>query len=54
VLVDLLRAIEQGPPRMLIDDVSVRAPPVELRTAGSPVSAGFTVRAFRAATAAQP
>jgi hypothetical protein len=54
VLVDLLRAIEQGPPRMLIDDVSLRAPPVELRTASSPVSAAFTVLAFRPATSAQP
>ncbi len=54
VLVDLLRGIEQGPPHMLIDDVSLRAPPVELRTASSPVSAAFTVLAFRPAASAQP
>jgi hypothetical protein len=49
VLIDLLRAIEQGSPRMLIDDLQLRAPPVELRPANAPISAAFTVVAFRAA-----
>ncbi len=47
VLVDLLRAIEEGSPRMLVDDVQLRSPPVELRTATSPISAAFTIVAFR-------
>ncbi|HEX3404890.1 MAG TPA: type II secretion system protein GspM [Acetobacteraceae bacterium] len=49
VLIDLLRQIEQGMPRMLIDDVQLRAPPVELRAAASPISAAFTIVAFRTA-----
>lgn len=49
VLVELLRAIEQGAPRMLIDDLQLRAPPVELRPASAPISASFTIVAFRAA-----
>ncbi len=53
VLVGLLQAIEQGPPRMLIDDVQMRAPPVELRNAGMPVSTSFTVMAFRPVTEKQ-
>lgn len=53
VLVGLLQAIEQGPPRMLIDDVQLRAPPVELRNASMPVTASFTVMAFRSVAAGQ-
>ena len=49
VLIALLRGIEQGTPHMLVDDLQLRAPPVELRTASTPVSAAFTVVAFRAA-----
>ena len=48
VLIGLLRAIEQGSPRMLIDDVQLRAPPVETRAEASPISAAFTIVAFRA------
>jgi general secretion pathway protein M len=51
VLIELLRSIELGPPRMLIDDLQLRAPPVELRVANTPISAAFTVVAFRAAAA---
>jgi general secretion pathway protein M len=50
VLVTLLRAIEQGPPRMLVDNLQLRAPPEEQRTADSPITAAFTIVAFRAAT----
>jgi len=51
VLIELLRSTEQGPPRMLIDDLQLRAPPVELRVANASISAAFTVVAFRAAAA---
>ena len=51
VLIGLLRAIEQGSPRMLVDDVQLRAPPIEMRTSSQPISAGFTVLAFRSAGA---
>lgn len=50
VLIELLREIQKGSPRMLTDDLQLRAPPVEMRGANSPISAGFTVVAFRAAT----
>jgi hypothetical protein len=50
VLVELLRAVEQGTPRMLIDDLQLRAPPVEVRAAATPISAAFTILAYRAAT----
>ncbi|HSZ93414.1 MAG TPA: type II secretion system protein GspM [Acetobacteraceae bacterium] len=50
VLVELLRAVEQGSPRMLVDDLQLRAPPVALRAANTPISASFTIVAFRAAT----
>ena len=43
VLIALLRENRAG------DDLQLRAPPVELRTASTPVSAAFTVMAFRAA-----
>ncbi len=49
VLVALLHAVEEGTPRMLVDDLQLRAPPVELRAPTSPVTAAFTVVAFRAA-----
>lgn len=49
VLVALLRAIEQGSPRMLVDDLQLRAPPDAQRTADSPITAAFTIVAFRAA-----
>jgi general secretion pathway protein M len=52
VLVELLHAIEQGSPRMLIDDLQLRAPPVELRGANPPITAAFTVVAFRNMTGA--
>ena len=48
VLVALLRAVEQATPRMLVDDLQLRAPPVELRATTSPVTAAFTIVAFRA------
>ena len=51
VLIELLRSIEQDSPRMLTDDLQFRAPPVELRVASSPISAAFTVVAFRAGAA---
>jgi general secretion pathway protein M len=51
VLIALMRAIEQGTPQMLIDNLQLRAPPAGLRTATSPISAAFTVVAFRAAPA---
>jgi hypothetical protein len=49
VLIELLRAIELGAPRMLVDDLQLRAPPMELRPANAPISAAFTIVAFRAA-----
>jgi hypothetical protein len=55
VLIALLQAIEQGSPRMLVDDLQMRAPPIELRVSNQPISAAFTVFAFRsAATGASP
>jgi general secretion pathway protein M len=47
VLIELLRAIEQGSPRMLVDDLQLRAPPIELRSNSQPISAAFTTFAFR-------
>ncbi|HEX4172412.1 MAG TPA: type II secretion system protein GspM [Acetobacteraceae bacterium] len=49
VLIELLRAIEQGSPRMLVDDLQLRAPPIEMRASNQPISAAFTVFAFRSA-----
>jgi general secretion pathway protein M len=48
VLVELLRAVEQATPRMLVDDLQLRAPPVEMRAATTPISAAFTILAYRA------
>ena len=47
VLIELLRAIEQASPRMLVDDLQLRAPPIDMRTSNQPISAAFTVLAFR-------
>lgn len=53
ILIELLRAIEQGSPRMLVDDLQLRAPPIEMRASSPPIRAAFTVFAFRfAATGA--
>jgi general secretion pathway protein M len=48
VLVDLLRSAGQQQPRMLVDDVQFRASPMQVREAAAPVSASFTLLAFRA------
>ncbi len=50
VLVELLRSAGQQQPRMLVDDVQLRAPPMQVREAAAPVSANFTLLAFRAVT----
>src|SRR3954468_7784469 len=47
-LVRLLQAIGTATPRMLVDDVQLRAPPLLLRAGPRPVDASFTVLAFRA------
>jgi hypothetical protein len=49
ILIELLRSIEQGSPRMLVDDLQLRAPPIEMRTSNQPISAAYTVLAFRSA-----
>jgi general secretion pathway protein M len=51
VLIGLLRAVEQGSPRMLIDDMQLRAPPIDMRTNTQPITAAFTVLAFRSVNA---
>jgi general secretion pathway protein M len=51
VLIDLLRSAGQQQPRMLVDDVQFRAPPLQVREAAAPVSASFTLLAFRAVPA---
>jgi general secretion pathway protein M len=51
VLIDLLRSAGQQQPRMLVDDVQFRAPPMQVREAAAPVSASFTLLAFRAVPA---
>jgi general secretion pathway protein M len=51
VLVDLLRSAGQQQPRMLVDDVQFRAPSMQVRDAAAPVSASFTLVAFRAVPA---
>jgi general secretion pathway protein M len=58
-LIQLLQSIEQGVPRMLVDDVQLHAPPVPpdpavARAAGVPIDASFSVYAFRLATAERP
>jgi hypothetical protein len=32
---------------MLVDDLQLRAPPIAMRTSNQPISAAFTVLAFR-------
>jgi general secretion pathway protein M len=52
VLVEVMRSILQsadGTPDMVMDNLQFHAPPLQTRTAGSPVNAAFTVFAFRAA-----
>lgn len=58
VLVGLLKSVAQGTPRMLVDDLQLRASPViQLRQASgrlggpSPIDASFTVFAFRSGKA---
>jgi general secretion pathway protein M len=53
VLVELMRAIEQGSPGMLIDELQMRGPPVQARSPGAPVQASFTILAFRAVGAGE-
>lgn len=50
VLVSLLRAVEEGVPQMLIDDLQLRALPVSMRRSNAPINAEFTVIAFRDAS----
>jgi general secretion pathway protein M len=54
VLVELMRAIEQGSPGMLIDELQLRGPPVQVRSPGAPIAASFTILAFRAVAAGEP
>lgn len=51
VLVHLLRKITTGRPTMLVDDLRLTGPQTAARTASSPLTALFTVIAFRAGTA---
>jgi general secretion pathway protein M len=53
VLVELMRAIEQGSPAMLIDELQLRGPPVQARSPSAPVQASFTILAFRAVAAGE-
>jgi general secretion pathway protein M len=53
-LVALLSALQEGTPRMLVDNLQLRAPPVEYREATTPVSADFTIVAFRAVAQDNP
>jgi Tfp pilus assembly protein PilO len=48
-LVEFLRAAGRGQPRMLIDDLALRAQPEQDRAAVVPISASFTLLAFRSA-----
>ena len=47
-VVRLLQTVNTASPRMLVDDMQLRAPPLLLRTGARPMDAGFTVFAFRA------
>lgn len=49
VLIELVRAAGEGQPGMLVDDLQLRSAAVQTRTAATPVSASFTLLAFRAA-----
>ncbi len=48
VLANLLAAIAEATPRMLVDDLQIEAPPLGLRSAQLPMDATLTVLAFRA------
>ena len=48
-LIELLRLIEQEPTSMLTDDMQLRAPPLQIRSAAASVNASFTVFSFRSA-----
>jgi hypothetical protein len=50
VVIELLRAVGQGQPRMLVDDVQLRVAPVQGRSSATPIGASFTLLAFRAAS----
>ncbi|MDO9712294.1 type II secretion system protein GspM [Paracraurococcus lichenis] len=52
-VVRLLQAVATATPRMLVDDLQLRAPALLLRTGPRPMDASFTVYAFRAAEAAR-
>lgn len=56
VLIGLFGAVEKATPRMLVDDVQLRASPLRLRPDEAQISATFTLFAFRseAASAASP
>jgi general secretion pathway protein M len=47
-IIRLLQAIGTASPRMLVDDLQLRVPPLLLRSGPRPVDASFTVLAFRA------
>jgi general secretion pathway protein M len=49
VLIELLRAVGDGQPRMLIDELQLRAAPTQEHSAVTPVTASFTLLAFRSA-----
>jgi len=49
VLIELLRAAGHAQPRMLIDDLQLHAAALQEHSAATPVSASFTLLAFRAA-----
>jgi general secretion pathway protein M len=51
-VIELLRAADQGQPRMLVDDVQLRVDPAPDRGAAAPIGASFTLLAFRAANGA--
>lgn len=53
-LLDLLRAIGDAAPRMLVDGVQLNGPNAQATTDTPPIAASFTVLAFRAGTAAGP
>ncbi len=47
VLVELMQAVEQASPRMLIDDLQLRASPSLARPGNAPIEESFTVIAYR-------
>jgi general secretion pathway protein M len=51
VVIELLRAIEDAQPSMLVDDIRLTATPVSPQNAQLPLDAAFTVYAFRVGTA---